>query len=304
MKSLILRVHSFRSFKGQSYHWISRYSNEEIFTSPQERKLELIQKILPSLTESDLSNNLIKEFSRSRGSLATSLLLRDDISSLLSPSKTTTTPSTSSLPSPSPSSLDITMDNKNKLKALDKAIQQWLSYSLSLDTLELRRITFDSSSGHILEKVARGESVHRVRSLTELKRRLYDGKRCFALFHPALHEEPLVFIHVGLTTELSQSLASLDITKSEKSPTHAIFYSVNSPLSALRGLDMASLLIKEVANYLSIHFPTIVRFSTLSPIPKFLTWLDKKGKEVKSTHIIPSFFSQIDPFIPLLCEYI
>jgi malonyl-CoA decarboxylase len=137
-----------------------------------------------------------------------------------------------------------TADNdklKVKLKSLDNAVQQWLSISLSLDTLELRRITFDSSSGLLLEKVAKGESVHRVRSLTELKRRLHDGKRCFALFHPSLQEEPLVFIHVGLTSELSRSLTAIDSQKTETSPTHAIFYSVNSPLTALRKIFVISL---------------------------------------------------------------
>lgn len=247
------------------YSWIPFYSTYAQ-QPPNHRKKLFIDEILPVLSEEDIQNNLAKEFSRTRGSLSSMILLRDDISSLLS----------------SKADNEIKVDNakKSKLKLFDKVIQQWLGSIFSLDNLELKRITFDSSSGIVLEKVARGESVHRVRSLSELKRRLHDGKRCFGLFHPSLPDEPLVFIHVALTTEISKTLASLDQTKTEYRPTHAIFYSVNSPLTGLRGLDIASLLIKEVASTLPHHFRSIQTFSTLSPIPKFMTWLEAQGKQV------------------------
>ncbi|RYH15626.1 hypothetical protein EON65_31485 [archaeon] len=43
----------------------------------------------------------------------------------------------------------------------------------------------------------------------------------------------------------------------------------------LGGLDIASLLIKETAEALQASFPTLHTFSTLSPIPKFTTYLAK-----------------------------
>ena len=92
------------------------------------------------------------------------------------------------------------------LTALDHSIKQWLGNVLCLDALETRRITFEHSSGEILEKVARGEAVHSVRSLSELKRRLHNGRRCFALFHSSLPTEPLAFVHVALTKGLAPSL--------------------------------------------------------------------------------------------------
>ena len=48
-------------------------------------------------------------------------------------------------------------------------------------------------------------------------------------------------------------------------------------LWVLGGLDIASLLIKEVAAHLQDAFPTIKTFSTLSPIPKFMNWLQEKA---------------------------
>lgn len=44
------------------------------------------------------------------------------------------------------------------------------------------------------------------------------------------------------------------------------------------GLDLASLLIKEVANHLKQTFSSIHTFSTLSPMPKFMSWLQDKSK--------------------------
>jgi hypothetical protein len=196
-----------------SFQWISRYA---FFASKEGvRKDILVHEILPALDEEDFHKKLSKEFSRTRGSLPASMLLRNDFQEMMN-------------------SKELDTLAKSKIKSFDKAIQAWLSCAFSLDNLELRRITFDESSGCVLEKVARGESVHRVRSLSELKRRLQEGKRCFGLFHPALPDEPLVFIHVGLTTQVSKSLAALDSMKTDENPSHAIFYSINSPLSALR----------------------------------------------------------------------
>ena len=58
-------------------------------------------------------------------------------------------------------------------------------------------------------------------------------------------------------------------------PTHAMFYSINSPIAGLSGLELASHLIKEASKKLSTEFPTISTFSTLSPIPNFMKWLGK-----------------------------
>jgi malonyl-CoA decarboxylase len=171
------------------------------------------------------------------------------------------------------------MKNKKEtlthVKLLDKAIQEWLTQALSLDCIKHERITFDYSSGLTLEKVARGESVHRVRSLSELKRRLHDGKRCYGFFHPSMPIDPLVFVHVALTSELCPSLSALDTFKEEEKPGYAMFYSINSPHVALRGLDIASLLIKETTEALQQTRPSLHTFSTLSPMPSFSTYLSQ-----------------------------
>eukprot|EP00981_Chlorochromonas_danica_P011129 scaffold3776_cov166-Ochromonas_danica.AAC.4 len=204
--------------------WIKDYANLPLTSRLSSLQSEILPQYYQSATTTTTTqHSIIEDLTRSKHALKTAFAIRSDISSSLM------------IPTLPP-------EQVNPLKKLDKAVQQWLAQALSLDCLEHQRITFENSSGHTLEKVARGESVHRVRSLSELKRRLHDGKRCFAFFHPSLSAEPLVFVHVALTTELSASLSSLDSHKEEQQPTHAIFYSINSPHNALRKTIFLSIL--------------------------------------------------------------
>jgi len=173
-------------------------------------------------------------------------------------------------------------DNNVELKTLigiDEILKQWLGNVFCEDALELRRVTFDSSSGDVLEKITKGEAVHTIRSLSELKLRLSDGRRCFAFFHDGLPNEPLAFIHVALVNHLCGKLRNIYAAKEDNKPTHAIFYSVNSPHPSLTGLDLASRLIKCVSEQLTNKFPTIHTYSTLSPIPDFMKWLAKVSQD-------------------------
>ena len=43
-------------------------------------------------------------------------------------------------------------------------------------------------------------------SLDEMGRRLGIDRRCFALYHRAMHEEPVVFIEVALTHGIVRSM--------------------------------------------------------------------------------------------------
>jgi len=48
-----------------------------------------------------------------------------------------------------------------------------------------------------------------VRGLADLKARLGPGRRCYALFHPCLPDEPLVFVHVALLPNVSGVLGEM-----------------------------------------------------------------------------------------------
>lgn len=44
-------------------------------------------------------------------------------------------------------------------------------------------------------------------------------------------------------------------------------------LTGLKGIDLGNFLIKQVVKELKSEFPTLDQFSTLSPIPNFVSWL-------------------------------
>ena len=45
--------------------------------------------------------------------------------------------------------------------------------------------------------------------MNELKRRLGEDRRFFAYFHPALEDEPIIFVQVALTNGLGKSIQEI-----------------------------------------------------------------------------------------------
>jgi len=119
--------------------------------------------------------------------------------------------------------------------------------------------------------------VHEISGWHDLRRRLQADRRCFAFFHPALPNEPLIFIEVALVKGISSAIAPLldhqaPVGEADRADT-AVFYSITNCQPGLRGVSFGNLLIKQVAQRLGEEFPRIKTFSTLSPIPGFTAWL-------------------------------
>src|SRR5580704_9590403 len=74
--------------------------------------------------------------------------------------------------------------------------------------LRLERISWQTSA-LILEKLIRYESVHEINGWPDLQRRLEADRRCFAFFHPALADEPIIFVEVALSDGLTGDLGPL-----------------------------------------------------------------------------------------------
>ena len=64
--------------------------------------------------------------------------------------------------------------------------------------LTLQRIDWQTSAV-VLERLIQYEAVHQIQGWRDLRRRLEADRRCYAFFHPALPQEPLIFIEVALT---------------------------------------------------------------------------------------------------------
>ncbi len=146
--------------------------------------------------------------------------------------------------------------------------------------LVLRQIDWDTPAS-ILERIIRYEAVHAINDWTDLRGRLHPhDRRCFGFFHPAMPDDPLIFVEVALTRSLPDSIQSvLSPERDALSPLDAdtaVFYSISNCQRGLRGVSFGNFLIKQVANELKAEFPNLTTFRTLSPVPSLMTWVSKQ----------------------------
>jgi malonyl-CoA decarboxylase len=164
------------------------------------------------------------------------------------------------------------------LRPVDEDLAYLLNSWFNRGFLVLRRIDW-STPANILEKIIQYEAVHEIHDWDDLKRRLDPlDRRCFAFFHPALAEEPLIFVEVALTdggAPSVQALLSEERSPQADRPTTAIFYSISNCQAGLTGISFGNFLIKQVVTDLASEQPQLKRFITLSPLPGFRSWLDR-----------------------------
>ena len=143
-----------------------------------------------------------------------------------------------------------------------------------------------TTPAHILESLIKYEAVHEIRGWSDLRRRLAPDRRSFGFFHPALPDEPIIFVEVALTTGLATSIQTvLDAPVPDEPPQAdtAIFYSITNCQTGLRGISFGSFLIKQVTERLASELPGLEAFSTLSPIPGFASWLEQNHPDADTT---------------------
>ncbi len=161
-------------------------------------------------------------------------------------------------------------------QGIETDLQHLLSSWFNRGFLVLQRIDWRTSA-LILEKLIHYEAVHEIQGWNDLRRRLEADRRCYAFFHPALRDEPLIFIEVALTRGLSSKVQPLLEPNSPivdpATADCAIFYSITNCQEGLRGVSFGNFLIKQVAEDLGREFPRLKTFATLSPIPGFRRWL-------------------------------
>ncbi|KAI8093860.1 malonyl-CoA decarboxylase-domain-containing protein [Halteromyces radiatus] len=140
-------------------------------------------------------------------------------------------------------------------------------------SLMIKRITWQPSATEIIEKLCQYEAVHAVTSSQDIKRRLASDRRVYGLFMKGMSNEPLVFVHVALVSDLSNSIQTLlNAPIHTHSFRHAICYSITTQ-KGLGGIHLGNYLIREVISQLQHSFPHLDTFATLSPIPGFRSWL-------------------------------
>jgi malonyl-CoA decarboxylase len=165
-------------------------------------------------------------------------------------------------------------------KELEVDCKELLATWFDVGFLELRRITWDAPAS-LLERLARYEAVHEIRGWADLKNRLDNDRRCFAFFHPAMPGEPLIFVEVALTDQLSGEMPTLLDSRAPVSDpalaSHAIFYSISNCQRGLDGISFGNALLKRVVEALAAEFRGLRTFATLSPMPRFRPWVESRS---------------------------
>ena len=175
------------------------------------------------------------------------------------------------------------------LAALDGDFVHLFASWFNRGFLVLRRIDW-TTPANILEKIIRYEAVHAIHGWDDLRRRLEPpDRRLYAFFHPALGDEPLIFVEVALTDAMPAAIAPLLAgDRSELAPqaaTTAVFYSISSAQRGLAGVSFGNFLIKQVVEELKRELPRLTSFVTLSPVPGFAAWLHKERANERSRTI-------------------
>ena len=166
--------------------------------------------------------------------------------------------------------------------SLDSDFEHLFASWFNRGFLVLRHIDW-TTPAHILEKIIRYEAVHEITGWDDLRRRIEPSdRRCFAFFHPALVDEPLIFVEVALTDGIAPAIAPILAHERKplplKTATTAIFYSISNCQKGLAGVTFGNFLIKQVVEDLAREIPSLKTFVTLSPVPGFSAWLDRERR--------------------------
>jgi malonyl-CoA decarboxylase len=163
-----------------------------------------------------------------------------------------------------------------ELRPLDADLRHLLIAWFNRGFLVLDRIDW-SSSANVLEKIIEYEAVHEINGWEDLRGRLDEDRRCFAFFHPAMPDDPVMFVEVALTnsnTSAIQPLIASDReTEDPRRASIATFYSISNCHRGLQGISFGNFLIKQVTEELRNDPGNIKHFETLSPVSDFRHWL-------------------------------
>ncbi|KGE78860.1 malonyl-CoA decarboxylase [Halomonas salina] len=171
-----------------------------------------------------------------------------------------------------------------ELAAIDADFAHLFGSWFNRGFLMLKRIDWNTPAS-ILEKIIRYEAVHEIQDWNDLRRRLdARDRRCFAFFHPATGDEPLIFVEVALCKGLPDRIQPI-LAGDTSAPGHveepedadsAAFFGISNCQVGLRGISFGNFLIKQVVQELKQELPQLKHFVTLSPVPGFAQWLAER----------------------------
>jgi malonyl-CoA decarboxylase len=193
------------------------------------------------------------------------------------------------------------LDHRDDLTAVDDDFTHLFSSWFNRGFLVLRRIDW-STPAIVLDKIIRYEAVHEISDWEDLRRRIDPpDRRCYAFFHPALVDDPLIFVEVALTRDIPDAIAPIlspdrEVMEPEKMRT-AVFYSISNCQRGLAGVSFGNFLIKQVVEEICREMPKLSMFVTLSPVTNFTAWLARERAQENSaalSEVDKALFAALD----------
>jgi hypothetical protein len=147
---------------------------------------------LSEIIEKDekFSDRLVTYFDKNQGSIRLAELLRRDLITMLKSS----------------SSSSSSLIKSEVYKNVARRIFEWLSNVISEDHLQLHNLTYEHSTADIIHKVTVGDTVLPSQTIQDIRNRFQPGRKCFAFTHESYPNDPLAFIHVALTNQITSSI--------------------------------------------------------------------------------------------------
>jgi malonyl-CoA decarboxylase len=184
--------------------------------------------------------------------------------------------------------LDV-LANRPDLQPVDEDFVHLFTSWFNRGFLVLRHIDW-STPANILEKIIRYEAVHEISDWDDLRRRIDpEDRRCYAFFHPAMVDDPLIFVEVALTRDIPDAIAPILATEREpvepEKARTAAFYSISNCQRGLAGVSFGNFLIKQVVEEICRELPKLATLVTLSPAPTFAKWLKRERAQEPSSAI-------------------
>jgi malonyl-CoA decarboxylase len=178
------------------------------------------------------------------------------------------------------------LDHREDIASVDDDFVHLFTSWFNRGFLVLRHIDW-STPAIVLEKIIRYEAVHEIHDWEDLRRRIDPAdRRCYAFFHPALIDEPLIFVEVALTRDIPDAIAPILATGREAVEVDkmrtATFYSISNCQRGLSGVSFGNFLIKQVVEEICRELPKLSTFVTLSPAPNFAAWLKRERAQDNS----------------------
>jgi malonyl-CoA decarboxylase len=181
---------------------------------------------------------------------------------------------------------------------VDGDLTRVLRVLFNLAVLDFQQIGLETPCS-LLERLIAAEAVHPINDWSEMGRRLEADRRCYAFFHPAWPQEPLIFTEVALTRGIPSTVQPiLDPDAAIVDPRTcdtAIFYSISNCQPGLRGFSFGNALLTRAIERLRLEMPWLRRFATISPIPGFRSWLSKSAGMLSASAPIRAWLSKQSP---------